>query len=190
MCIALQWCECPAHLYIHCRWSTRHVFRLLMSLSASQVTVVACAAPIVYLTWKIGGHYLYKHFENKSTVLNELKHIGKPRPDSKRIKGTAVICGGRWIFQILYYHLLTYPTCSIAGLWTARALADHYEDVLIIEPEAWIGSEVGRSNAYTADGIPIEENSTPQRTRVMQYNNALHGEWRDTSLWTCSDKSY
>lgn len=64
---------------------------------------------------------------------------------------------------------------SIAGLWTARVAADHFEDVLVIEPEEWVGSELGRSNPFDANGDRIEENAPP-RTRVMQYTNSLHGE--------------
>lgn len=45
-----------------------------------------------------------------------------------------------------------------------------------MEPEAWVGSELGRNNAYTVEGEPIKENATPIRTRIVQYNNSIHGE--------------
>ena len=70
--------------------------------------------------------------------------------------------------------LLIVPA-SIAGLWSALAAADHFEDVLIVEPEAWVGTDLGMSNSYDAHGERIHE-KTPQRTRVMQYTNSVHGE--------------
>lgn len=72
---------------------------------------------------------------------------------------------------------------SIAGLWTARVAADHFEDVLVIEPEEWVGSELGRSNPFDANGDRIEDNAPP-RTRVMQYTNSVHGEYDNFSYLT------
>ena len=67
-------------------------------------------------------------------------------------------------------------TChnSLAGLWSALVAADHFEDVLIIEPESWLHTEEGRSNIYDEDGTYIENSRQNTRTRVMQYN-AIHG---------------
>lgn len=66
-----------------------------MSSFTSQVTAGACAIPLIVLAWRIAGNYLYDYFARKSTILYELEHIGEARLDSDRIKGTAVICGGR-----------------------------------------------------------------------------------------------
>lgn len=71
---------------------------------------------------------------------------------------------------------------SMAGLWTARAAADHFEDVLVIEPEAWVGSELGKTNPYNTEGERIQE-TTPPRTRVMQYSNSVHGTKDSLLLW-------
>lgn len=62
---------------------------------------------------------------------------------------------------------------SIAGLWSALVAADHFEDVLIIEPEAWL-SDVGKCNQYNAEGLPILEEGAPKRTRVA-HSDVCHG---------------
>ncbi|KIJ36221.1 hypothetical protein M422DRAFT_179637, partial [Sphaerobolus stellatus SS14] len=48
----------------------------------------------------------------------DLSKLGMPRNKSQRIRGTAVICGR-----------------SIPGLLTARICSDHFENVVIVEPE-------------------------------------------------------
>ena len=131
------------------------------------------AVPLASLAWRMAGKYLGDHFTRKFTVLHELEHIGVARPDNQRIKGTAVICGGRCVFCYLKLTLLT-VFVSIAGLWSALAAADHFEDVLIVEPEAWVGTDLGMSNSHDAAGERIREKA-PLRTRVMQYTNTFHG---------------
>ena len=37
---------------------------------------------------------------------------------------------------------------SLAGLWAARVLSDHYQDVLIIEAEDWLEGEESQSNVH------------------------------------------
>lgn len=64
---------------------------------------------------------------------------------------------------------------SIAGLWAARIAADHFEEVLVVEPEHWVGTDLGTSNVYNAEGERIVEEK-PVRTRVMQYDNSVHGK--------------
>ncbi|THH06443.1 hypothetical protein EW145_g4086 [Phellinidium pouzarii] len=118
------------------------------------VAAAVCAVPVLLLAWRLGGTYLDRYFTRKLTVLCELDDIGNPRPDNKRIQGTAVICGG-----------------SIAGLWTARIAADHFEDVAVVEPEPWLATEEGQSNTFDADGTPIESRRENIRTRVMQYTS-------------------
>ncbi|KAJ7743833.1 hypothetical protein B0H16DRAFT_1727555 [Mycena metata] len=65
----------------------------------------------------------------------ELDALGQPR--AKKLPGTAVVCGG-----------------SVAGSVTARILADHFERVILVDPE-------------------VDKVDEP-KTRIMQYN-ALHG---------------
>ncbi|KAJ7785634.1 hypothetical protein B0H16DRAFT_1400210 [Mycena metata] len=65
----------------------------------------------------------------------ELNALGQPR--AKKLPGTAVVCGG-----------------SVAGSVTARILADHFERVILVDPE-------------------VDKVDQP-KTRIMQYN-AMHG---------------
>ena len=55
---------------------------------------------------------------------------------------------------------------SIAGLWAARACLDHFEDVVIVEPEAWLGTDIGE--------IGTLQGERHECARVLQYN-AAHG---------------
>ncbi|KAJ7631343.1 hypothetical protein DFH06DRAFT_1224287 [Mycena polygramma] len=65
------------------------------------------------------------------TWIKELHALGRPR--KHKFPGTAVICGG-----------------SIAGIVTARICADHFQRVVVVDPE-------------------IEDPEKP-KTRIMQYN--------------------
>lgn len=65
---------------------------------------------------------------------------------------------------------------SIAGLWTARVCADHFEDVLVIEPELWTGEDGESMEAlYDENGERKDGVSATPRQRVMQYNSS-HGK--------------
>ena len=68
-----------------------------MSPLVSQATVatVGVALPFLYLVWCLSERYLYTYFSRKTTVLHEIESLGGSRPADKRIKGTAVIIGGR-----------------------------------------------------------------------------------------------
>jgi len=85
--------------------------------------------------------------------VKDLLNAGKPRSYQTRIRGTAVICGG-----------------SIAGLWSARICADHFEDVVIVEPEAWLATDDALSPLYDKNGDEIKGAAKFSRTRVIQYN--------------------
>ena len=61
------------------------------------LTGAACSLPLLYASYQLAGSVLDDHFVHKYTVLPDLAHLAQPREDSKRIKGTAVICGGRWV---------------------------------------------------------------------------------------------
>ncbi|SJL13850.1 uncharacterized protein ARMOST_17299 [Armillaria ostoyae] len=83
----------------------------------------------------------------KHTCVLDVDTLGR-RLHSQKIKGTAVICGG-----------------SIAGLAAARVCHDHFEDVVIVEPETWLSSQdAKRTDAW---------NQENKRTRIMQYRS-LH----------------
>ncbi|KAK7450995.1 hypothetical protein VKT23_012672 [Stygiomarasmius scandens] len=92
---------------------------------------------------------LRKYLLKKETILLDLPLLGEAREEANKIKGTAVICGG-----------------SIAGLLSARVCHDHFERVIIVEPEAWLCTEDARRHDSW--------NQKNKRTRIMQYNST-HG---------------
>lgn len=57
---------------------------------------------------------------------------------------------------------------SVGGLFAARVCSDHFERVVIIEPESWLMTEDARR--------PDSWNQENKRARVMQYNS-LHGAY-------------
>ena len=61
---------------------------------------------------------------------------------------------------------------SIAGLVTARICHDHFEKVIIVEPETWLATEEGWR--------PEREPKTKSRARVSQYQSP-HGDITTTS---------
>ncbi|KAK0215034.1 hypothetical protein IW262DRAFT_1404470 [Armillaria fumosa] len=97
---------------------------------------------VVYLERALRRRLLLKH-----TCVLDIDTLGR-RPHNQKIKGTAIICGG-----------------SIAGLVAARVCHDHFEDVVIVEPEAWLSSQ----DAKRTDSW----NQENKRTRIMQYGS-LH----------------
>ncbi|KIK62617.1 hypothetical protein GYMLUDRAFT_506111 [Collybiopsis luxurians FD-317 M1] len=99
----------------------------------------------LWLAWFVIRRRLFK----RMTGIPEVQNLGEGHPREKRLKGTAVVCGG-----------------SIAGLLAARVCHDFFENVLIIEPEAWLTSEDGMRR--------FSWQQTNKRTRIMQYHS-LHG---------------
>ncbi|THU91057.1 hypothetical protein K435DRAFT_863771 [Dendrothele bispora CBS 962.96] len=89
------------------------------------------------------------HLLKKETAMLDWALMGKTREERNKIFGTAVICGG-----------------SIAGLLAARVCHDHFERVVVVEPEAWLSTE---------DGVQVESwEQKHKRARVMQYTS-IHG---------------
>ncbi|KAF8219398.1 hypothetical protein L208DRAFT_1418297, partial [Tricholoma matsutake] len=84
----------------------------------------------------------------KHTGLADVPFLGIERRSEHKFQGTAVVCGG-----------------SIAGLTTARVCHDHFEKVIIVEPELWL--------ATTEGWKPEQEQKKRTRTRVLQYRT-LH----------------
>ncbi|KAK6977447.1 hypothetical protein R3P38DRAFT_3295319 [Favolaschia claudopus] len=89
------------------------------------LSVWSASAAVVLLS----GYVWQKFCKSQPPWSKEIAALGQPR--KKRLSGTAVVCGG-----------------SISGTVTARLLADHFERVVVVDPE--IGSE--------------------KKTRIMQYN--------------------
>lgn len=62
----------------------------------SPKVLAAIAAPFLAVAaWKVTGSLLRSYFVGRFTVVKDLPNVGMARPDSERIRGTAVICGGR-----------------------------------------------------------------------------------------------
>lgn len=50
---------------------------------------------ILVAVYKLAGHLLYQFTLARFTVVNELEALGQDRAPGDRLKGIAVICGGR-----------------------------------------------------------------------------------------------
>lgn len=148
----------------------------LQDVLLSRPSLAAVTALLLTLGWRTLGSSLHRFFLKKTTILLDLPNIGQPRPSSRRIKGTAIICGGRYVQSIKHYFHHLPLSHSVAGLLSARVCADHFDEVLIIEPEAWLGSEEGRTPIYDQDGLYIQSRRTNTRARVEQYT-APHGTY-------------
>ncbi|KAJ6551874.1 hypothetical protein B0H19DRAFT_1073504 [Mycena capillaripes] len=82
-----------------------------MSVLPSSVSLVSVACLLLAV-----GVFWQKPYKSKPTWLKELSHLGRPR--KHKFPDTAIICGGR-----------------IAGIVTARVCADHFQRVLLNDPE-------------------------------------------------------
>ena len=49
--------------------------------------------------WKFGAKALRNHLFYKYTILGDIGDLGSPRDSKDRLKGTAVICGGRCVVK-------------------------------------------------------------------------------------------
>ena len=69
------------------------------SMQLSQLAIAVVVLPGAITLWRLFGSLLDKFCTRKFTVLYDIDHLGPAhaRPDEKRIKGTAVICGGRYV---------------------------------------------------------------------------------------------
>lgn len=56
---------------------------------------VATALGIALALYYLAGHFVYQWAVANLTILNELKALGVDRNAKEKLKGTAVICGGR-----------------------------------------------------------------------------------------------
>ncbi|KAF8586683.1 hypothetical protein K439DRAFT_1386739 [Ramaria rubella] len=101
------------------------------------------------LVFSILSRRLQQILLDKLTAANDLILLGKQRPSQERVRGTAVIAGA-----------------SIAGLLAARVCSDHFESVLVVDPEPGLGSnhdyEHYRKGAESDEGLR-------KRARVPQY---------------------
>ncbi|KAK0188415.1 hypothetical protein F5146DRAFT_1139933 [Armillaria mellea] len=114
----------------------------LLSIASVVVFVVYCVGSFLWRRLRHG------HLQKQTCIL-DLERLGLSRSADQKIHGTAVICGG-----------------SLAGLFTARVCHDHFDEVVIVEPEVWADRpDAKRQDAWN------QENT---RSRIMQYES-LHG---------------
>ncbi|KAK0494800.1 hypothetical protein EDD18DRAFT_284498 [Armillaria luteobubalina] len=104
------------------------------------------ALGLYFVLLSVGRAFRRKVLREQTCVL-DADNLGV-RLAAGKIKGTAVICGG-----------------SVGGLIAARVCHDHFEQVVIVEPEAWLNDPDPRH----ADS----KNQENKRSRVVQYNS-LH----------------
>ncbi|EJD40405.1 hypothetical protein AURDEDRAFT_187036 [Auricularia subglabra TFB-10046 SS5] len=115
--------------------------------------VVATAAILSLLSFRVFRRLLRRYLLQKYTCVLDLEQVGTPR-DGAKLRGTAVI----WLF-------------------TARICSDHFAKVVIVEPDAWTFTREAREP--TACGTrEVEGASATYRTldhkrkRVPQYTAA------------------
>lgn len=63
------------------------------------VTVLLLTFPsfVIAAVWRFLGNHAQAYLFKKYTVVHELANVGKERVDQERIRGTAVVCGGRCV---------------------------------------------------------------------------------------------
>ncbi|KAG9024545.1 hypothetical protein FRB95_011362 [Tulasnella sp. JGI-2019a] len=123
----------------------------LGNMVSSIAPYVALSLVVFLFSKLVQGFILIPRF----TILNDLKRLGVAKNKGK-IPGRAVICGG-----------------SIAGLLAAAVCADHFESVLIVEPEACTNDGRGTELPVHIErrigelGVPV---AVSDRKRVMQWH--------------------
>ncbi|KAF5384566.1 hypothetical protein D9757_006481 [Collybiopsis confluens] len=110
----------------------------------STLAAIFIGLPALYTTLWLAWLLLRSQVLSRYTGIPVIQNLGDAQPLKKKLKGTAVVCGG-----------------SIAGLLAARVCHDLFENVLIIEPEAWLNTEDGMRR--------FSWEQTGRRSRVMQY---------------------
>ncbi|KAK0466736.1 uncharacterized protein EV420DRAFT_645232 [Desarmillaria tabescens] len=124
------------------------------------LSIASAVAFVVYWAGSLLWRYLrFKHLR-KHTCILDLEQLGLSRSADQKIHGTAVICGG-----------------SLAGLLTARICHDHFDEVVIVEPEVW----ANRPDAQRQD-VWNQENT---RSRIMQYESFHATMQRFTFMALC-----
>lgn len=129
----------------------------------STVSSIAIAIAALYPVYRFLCAALYSYLRTQYTVLDELENLGKPRSDGQKIHGTALIAGG-----------------SLAGLWTARVCADHFERVLVIDPDLGIHTNEDSANTVRYPEVKyVGEDrlrAPVNRHGHVAHYNSLHGK--------------
>ncbi|EJD37341.1 hypothetical protein AURDEDRAFT_116817, partial [Auricularia subglabra TFB-10046 SS5] len=122
--------------------------------------IFALVPVFLALAYPLARRALRAYLLKRYTCIPDLEQLGTPSKGSK-LRGTAVIAGG-----------------SVSGLFAARICADHFEKVIVVEPEAWTFTEEACQPANF--GTREVKSSTAtyntwnhKRSRVYQYS-AVH----------------
>ena len=126
----------------------------------SLLTLVSLACTFLFAAYTIYYRAMRSYWTKTMTGMEELKTLAEPRPEGAKLKGTVVIAGG-----------------SVAGLATARMCTDHFENVIVVEPETWLHTEEGvtvpdRMAKNVGKGDDSYNAPSHKRARVPQW--ALH----------------
>lgn len=62
---------------------------------ATSWTTLSASVLLIIFAIRVAGDVISRWAQAYMTVLDELQELGKDRRDEKKLKGTAVICGGR-----------------------------------------------------------------------------------------------
>ncbi|KZV89562.1 hypothetical protein EXIGLDRAFT_141093 [Exidia glandulosa HHB12029] len=116
---------------------------------------------VLFPAWLLGKRALRSWAMRTFTAVPDLQRAGTPRKYG-RVAGTAVVCGG-----------------SIGGLFAARLCADHFERVVVVEPESWTFTPEARAPPVDNIAEVVKDDATyktikHKRTRVYQYTS-IHG---------------
>lgn len=135
----------PEVLYLH-RAVTRRDNIMLLSRHLAQSLLLHC-----FIAYHISCRFLSKYLHSL-TFLPIFDLLNFRRPPNKRIKGTAVIAGA-----------------SFTDLWTVYVCSDHFEDEVVIRPDAWVCTD------STEEGIWIPVELPVTKRACVAYYNSLHG---------------
>ncbi|KZV82244.1 hypothetical protein EXIGLDRAFT_755064 [Exidia glandulosa HHB12029] len=121
---------------------------------------IVAAVALVVPSYIVARKLLRRYLVSKYTIVTDLDSIATPRKKGKHA-GTAVICGG-----------------SFAGLFTARVCADHFERVIVVEPEAWTFTDEAKalpafSTREVKGDTAVYNTIAHKRSRIYQYT-AIH----------------
>ncbi|EJD37343.1 hypothetical protein AURDEDRAFT_188101 [Auricularia subglabra TFB-10046 SS5] len=120
------------------------------------LTLIVGAVATAFLIYPFVRRIVWSWALSKYTCVPDLDRIGEARKGEK-LRGTAVVCGG-----------------SVTGLLAARICSDHFERVVVVEPEAWTFTEEAREPA-NFDTREVKSSTATynsvnhKRSRVYQY---------------------
>lgn len=138
--------------------------RLSLLMASSVYYIIPASLISGALAFNAIWRLLRSHLVAKYSSIEDIKGLGQARPEGSKIRGTAVVCGGRCVWWNSPNDTHSNGiNRSYAGLSTARVLHDHFERVVIIEPEEWLRED----DARRTDSWNQEQ----KRVRIVQYHS-------------------